>query len=265
MVKVGKKIFVFAALIGMASCSHGMFEVLDRTTSDPFSQTPRVKSFGETNTMTVSWSGDEGADEYILERALDGSNLTYETVYRGNALSYADRKPSANDLERYIYRLSKRRGEKVFSPSPPAFGVMSLVPQDIHEPNDVQESATELKANRLVSNLYYFRTYNNLSLSDEDWYYVDILPKWQTRIVVLDSQSGLGNSTHFKIFVAGAGQDTVEHGVDIPLSNPENTEQRFYFKIIPDVSYFVANDMTLGVGGSIVQYEIYISGTSVVP
>jgi hypothetical protein len=169
------------------------------------------------------------------------------------------------DLERYVYRFSKRRGERIFGPAPPAFGVMSLVPQDIHEPNDTLESAVELKANLLVANLYYFRTYSTLSLSDEDWYYVDILPKWETRIVVLDSQAGLGNSTHFRIFVVGSGQDAVGHGVDIPLYNPENEEKRFYFKIIPDISYFVANNMTMGVGGSLVQYEIYISGTSVRP
>ncbi|MDL2228708.1 hypothetical protein LJC14_00485 [Treponema sp. OttesenSCG-928-L16] len=246
-----------------ASCSQGMFEILDRSTSDPASEIPRIESFVESNTILVSWSRDEGTDEYILERAFDAETLVYEVVYRGELTSYED--PNLPDQGMYIYRLSKRRGEKTFGPFDPALGVSSLVTRDIYEPNDTEEQAVFLGDTKLTANQFCFRAYNGLMIADDDWYYVDILPKWEVSIVVVDSKKPAGtDDCHFKLYIKDMPPENIKHETAFHIANNDTMPWRCYFKIFPHTDIFVPYGMSGAVGGDIVSYTIRIESTRMI-
>lgn len=207
--------------------------------------------------MRYPWNWDEGADEYILERADDGGQLIYHEIYRGTGLSYCDGGLPEDAM--YLYRLRKRRGGKTFPASGPAMGVSSLVTRDIHEVNDRDTEATYLSDRTLISNMYYYRGYSTLEVWDEDWYYIDIPSGWRASLIVSDGEAPGGISSHFKIYIRDQETRDVIHDGEIPISNYGNVAIRCYFKLYPDTSTYVANDMTAGVGGAIISYTIKIA------
>lgn len=62
------------------SCSNGFYEIISRTTSDPFDDAPAVNSFDAINKITLQWQQDDGADTYILMRAVNDTTLTYKAT-----------------------------------------------------------------------------------------------------------------------------------------------------------------------------------------
>jgi hypothetical protein len=239
-----------------------MFELLDRTTADPFTEIPRAESFRESNAVLLSWLPDEGADEFILERAEDAERLNYQEIYRGGETFYRD--GGLPDQRLYLYRLSKRRGERQFPPSGPALGVSSLVTRDIYETNDSEETAVFLSDTTVISNMYFYQSYNGLRVSDEDWYVMDIPPGWRASVVVNDSKAPAGLESHFKIYIKDRETNKVTHDDPIPVPNYGTSPLRCFFKIFPDEHIYISKDMPpTGAGGAIIQYTIKITAKTV--
>jgi len=250
MVKITACILFLFTLI---SCSPGMYEMLHRTLDDPKIVKPYVESFTESNAIFISWDYDEAADEYILERAQDSPfTLFFSTVYSGDEQHYADR--GLKDDTRYIYRLSKRRGNAVFGPSQEVLGVSSLVIRDLHR-NDTMETALHLESADYIANIYYYRSYSGLELIDNDWFYIDLPPLRQASVVVKDAEVELSESpTHFEYYTYGRESNPVLNLRDFFIINNELQANRFYFMLHPAKLQFVGSGIPAG--GSIVQYRI---------
>jgi hypothetical protein len=261
------RFFLFSVLsilpeLFLVSCSQGMFELLDRTTADPFAEKPAAESFKESNTVLLSWSPDEGADEFILERAEDAERPVYREIYRGGAAGYRD--ADLPDQGIYLYRLLKRRGRRIFPSSEPVLGVSSLVTGDLQEPNNGEDAATFLDDTTIIANMYFYRSYQGLMVWDEDWYCMDIPPGWRASVVVNDSKAPSGLESHFKIYIKDREINKITHDDPIPVPNYGTEELRCFFKIFPDEQIYVSKEMpSTGVGGGIIQYTIKITGKTV--
>jgi hypothetical protein len=237
----------------LTACRQGMFETLTRTTADPFGQIPRVESFVKSGIVTVSWDQDEGADIYILERAKDAISLAYETVYQGIFLTYEDR--DTEDNGRYLYRLSKRRGDRIFGPWGPVLGVSSLVTRDAYEVNDSTESAVRLETIDVIANMYFYRAYNGMVLSDSDWFYIDIPPLRQASVVLVDSKIVMGGvPSHFNYYEFGVDKGNVINENAFWIKNAGLAAGRFYIKIYPNEGMF----LTAPAGGQMIKYTLKI-------
>ena len=249
--KIASVLFLSALAV---SCKQGLFGTLNRTHSDPFTETPVVSSFLSSRSICIEWSFDEGADEYIIERAPDNSLfLDYIEIYRGTSLSYID--SNLPDKALYFYRLSKRRGQETFPPSSPALGVSTITVRDTHEVNDTMEEATHLADTTLHANLPFFRAYNGQTVWDEDWYYVELPPGWLAKIEIDDLQAGYFKTiTHFMIYVPGYPPFSVPQLKEIIIQNYEIYPRKCYFKIYPDEDEYVGS----GFGGDIVDYTIRV-------
>lgn len=240
-------------LFSLCSCSPGMYEMLHRSTDDPLIISPNVESYAKSNTIFISWDFDEGADEYILERANDHPvNPLFNVIYRGKETTYTD-----SDLEndsRFIYRLSKKRGTEVFGPSAGVLGVSSLVIRDLYR-NNTMEKALKIDSIDYIASLFYHRSYNGLEILEEDWFYVDIPPLRQAWLMVNDFQAGSANAqTYFEYYVYGREKAPILHLKDFGIDNNELETKRYYVKIYPAKHKFAG--MGESPGGGIVHYKI---------
>ena len=253
MVKVLKSFVLVTFCVTLSVCSPGMHEMLHRTTDDPVVVSPRVESYVESNTIFIGWEIDEGADEYILERAVDHpESLLFIIVYRGKGTAYVDR-GLENNL-RYIYRLSKTRGSEIFGPSKEALGISSLVIRDLNR-NNTMETAQELVSIDHIASLFYHRSYKGLEVLEEDWYYIDIPPLRQAWIMVDDFQASASNvPTFFEYYVYGRESNPVYHKQDFRIVNNALETKRYYFMIYPAKHKFAGIGELPG--GGIVHYKI---------
>ncbi len=251
-------ITIFSVLLCI-SCNDGMYDTLSRNTDDPFTEKPKAVSFVTTNAVYLSWSSDDCADEYILERAENLQSLVYKEIYRGTRTSYDDFGLS-NDIM-YLYRLSKRRGNKTFGPSDPVLGVSSTVARDIYEPNDTIENATLLTSRApYIANMYYYQSYNGISIGDEDWYCVDVPPLLCADILVNDSQTENNKDpSHFMVSYPNRSSEQVDHLVSFKVENTESETARLYFKLYPNNSKFISQ-LPGSSGGKVVKYTISVTG-----
>lgn len=237
------------------SCSTGMYDSLSRTTDDPFTEKPAVRSFDVVNTILVSWSKDDAADEFILERSDDAIIPSYSVIYRGTNTSYTD--TALVDKSRYLYRLRKTRGTKTFEPSVTAFGVASLVQRDALEPNDSKQNATYLKDTH-DANMFFYRSYTGEELLDNDWFCVDIPANRKSLIAITDNDAVTGSTeTHYKVYINGSRTEDVKNGASFEIENNTLNDARYYFMVYPDDEKYVA---VSAAGGKIVSYKIvYLS------
>jgi hypothetical protein len=255
MEEVVKKSGAVILILLCASCTPGMFELLNRTMDDPALQKPGVESFVESNTITVSWDRDDGADEYILERAEDGIALSFSEVCRGGMTKYVDR--DLPDNKRYLYRLFKKRGNKTFGPTEQALGVSSLVCRDVYEPNGTMEQAVQLETIDYISNMYYYRAYSGEEAIDEDWYFITIPPLRQASVVVNDSRVEESNKpTHFEYYEYDRDHKAVRQLLNFWIVNNEMVTKNYYFKLYPAKNQYIGAEMPAG--GAIIQYKISI-------
>jgi len=238
----------------LTTCDYGMYQMLHRTIEDPSVTIPQVSSFVESNTIFVNWEQDEGADEFILERARDNPVLHFEPVYRGTGLAFTDR---GLEEGRYIYRLSKRRGVRIFGPSVGALGVSSVVVRDIYQ-NSTMQQAVRLESMDRIANVYFFRSHCGLEISDTDWYYVDIPAQRQAIITVFDFETPLGSErSHFRYYVHTRMENPVIHNGHFYIENNTLETKRFFFKLFPARQEFVPTGIP---GGNIVQYRVRLLG-----
>jgi hypothetical protein len=249
-----------AGLVGIvaavcASCSTGMYDSLSRTTDDPFTERPTVRSFDVVNTILVSWSKDDAADEFILERSDDAIIPSYSVIYRGTNTSFVD--AALIDQSRYLYRLRKTRGDKTFAPSTTAFGVASLVQRDSLEDNDSKSKATHLKDTH-DTNMFFYRSYDGDELSDDDWYSVDIPANRKALIAITDYDADSGSTeTHYKVYINETRTEDVKDGDSFEIENNTLRDTRYYFMVYPDNEKYVA---VSAAGGKMVSYKIvYLS------
>lgn len=237
------------------SCTDGLLTDMKRTLADPVVTAPAVTSFVHENRIDVSWSADPGAELYVLERALDAASPAYAVIYQGTATSYAD--TDCIDQGRYLYRLTKTRGNKIFGPSDAALGIASSVCQDSQEPDDSEDQAALLEST-LAANLFYYSTIfqqHNAPLvkQDTDWYSVEVPANSTANIVITQIQpklSGTAN-TWMYFYLKGQFEEEIVNSQPIPVANYSNVKTSFLFRIRPIPSNFPANG-----GGSLVNYTV---------
>ncbi|MDR1390296.1 MAG: hypothetical protein LBJ31_10030 [Treponema sp.] len=267
---VGKKLqsLILAAGITVAliTCSSPMYETLARTTRDPFFTVPSVQSFTEDYAIVVSWPYDEAADEYILYRTRDDLYPVYSVVYRGLALEYHDRFSIDHADERYLYRLSKRRGGKIFGDlgtlGKTALGVVTGERLDAYEPNDAPGSAVELKHLAFeASSFFYGSNYlDAVSFHDDDWYYVKIPPHWMAQIVVHDKEVTDGVDSHFQVVKLNVGTETVRSKNPFNLNNHSDEWVDYYFRLTPNLDRYILDAGSIMSGyGRYVRYSITLN------
>jgi hypothetical protein len=219
----------------------GMYESLNRPSRDPYPEIPNVQSFREENTIIVSWSFDDAADEYYLFRAHDDTSVDpadYELVYTSTFNVYNDVFPLGHDGEKYLYRLGKKRGTKLFydlaSHGEAALGVVSGDLVDLYEPNADYRHATVLSNVKLNCNSYYFTSNptDNIKLYDEDWYCVDIPSHWMASVEIFDvTIPAYLPKSHFKIVLMNQGTKDVVSLYATDIYNETTEQKRFYFRM----------------------------------
>jgi hypothetical protein len=269
--KTLRSFFSVCSLFAMffTSCSAGMFETLNRTSRDPFFEIPSVFSLEERYVIHVTWKEDEAADEYLLYRAKDDLNPVYTLIYRGNEVGYRDVFSIGNSLEKYLYRLMKRRGNSVFGDlttrGKAALGFVSEVEKDTYEPNDILADAIPLSYTVLDINSHYFESnaYDGIAIYDQDWFYVDIPAKCNANVLVIDNIAPLNaQNEHFDIVLEEKVLDNYHAGISFEIANKLNIPKRYYFMVKPKVSVFRIDsnsiDPTTGGCGQFVPYSIKV-------
>jgi hypothetical protein len=250
----------------LAACEPGMNETLGRTTDDPFPEIPSVRPFVENYTIIVSWSSDEAADEYYLYRAADDSVASqYALVYRGPLQEYRDRFAISQAGERYLYRLGKRRGERLFvdleTPGKAGLGVVSEDSLGLYEPNNSEGEATVLSSAALPTNLYYYESnaIDHIVIYDEDWYCVDIPAYWKAQIKIDDTDPPpLSSQTWYTFAQRGFPSQDITMTTPVEIANTTNGMQRYFFRIFPKYSLFQTVTPYNGGCGKFVYYTIKV-------
>lgn len=245
-----------AFALGLVSCKGGLLSDMDRSVADPILVAPSVISFLCENEIEVSWPADANADVFVLERADDAPAPAWSRVYAGAGTSYADR--GVTGQGRYLYRLSKLRGERSFGPSEAVPGVASATCRDALEPDDEESEATPL-ASTLAANLFYysfaFRP-NGLPIivQDLDWYAVTVPPNRTANLVVTQlspALAGGSTSTWMYLYRKGMNPQQIVNNQAIPFTNYSNAAATFLFKIYPVPANFPADG-----GGAVVDYTV---------
>ena len=263
--KMGVVLIICFLLI---SCSVGMNSILGRTIDDPFPEIPVVQSFNGDYSINISWSKDEAADMYYLYRASDDLTPQYHLIYEGKQTKYQDIFSLPYDEKLYLYRLGKKRGQKLFvdltTPGRTGLGVVSGTHIDSYEPNNSISQATELGIIELYSNcwLYMSNSRDGVCIYDEDWYYIDIPPRWKAVIILRDQNAiGSNNASHFKIETWLRGSREIASDSPIDISNPKDIPDRIFIRIYPDFSIFMVHHPIVSTGGygAFIQYSIKIS------
>jgi hypothetical protein len=267
----GAALCCVVAVCTLAACEMGMHESLSRTDRDPYFEIPQVLSFRETYGIIIRWTADAAADEYILYRAPDESeDPTYSLIYRGTATEYHDVFSLDEVDDKYLYRLLKRRGGRIFNEEYQVRGKTGLGAvygdiEDIQEPNNRAEDAAVLTYTWLESNSCYFQSnyQDNVSFYDEDWYKVFIPANCKADIVLHDWEvAALSGRNHFKMMKLNRDTREIEHRNPTALENYSNEDKWCYFAIVPNRETFEwVHDQAAGFG-KFLAYNIRVSSIS---
>ncbi|HAH60839.1 MAG TPA: hypothetical protein DCL73_01930 [Treponema sp.] len=231
------------------SCSTGFYEIISRTTSDPFYDVPVVDSFDAINTISLQWQSDDGADTYILMRALNDTTLSYEELYRGTNCSYTDTAVLEGTL--YRYRIDKIRGEKRFNGQKAGLGVASDIAQGILYDNSTEENAYELTY-KATSSCYYYKFDDATFMIDYDWYKVKLPAMRKATIEIEDTVDN-----YFEYILPGYTSPYVLDNKEyFYVTNNDYTEQMVYFAIRANPDEFVTADTP---GGDIRSYKLELT------
>jgi len=257
MRRVGRALAVLSAAL-LSSCGDGLLREMSRTLGDPAVALPVVSSFVVENRITLSWTSDANADQYVLQKALDAASPVYSVAYSGTARQFDDL--NCTDQGRYLYRLAKTRGGKTFGPWDAVLGIGSAVCRDALEPNDAESAATPLTST-LAANLYYYSSIAQQNgapfvQQDVDWYSVSVPPHRQANIVVTqDGLSGGSVNTWMHFYQKGMNPVQIVNNQAIAVKNSSDTAtQTFFFKIYPIPTFFPSNG-----GGSLITYAVSLN------
>lgn len=254
------KIFVLLSellfVLCILGCNTNVFQdELFRTTRDPIDEIPSIDSLSRERTISLSWNEDNGADLFRLMRAADNNNLIFKCVYEGTELNYIDN--NLKDNERYIYRLDKIRGEKIFRGKNYAFGYSSVCTEDDCEPNNSKTNATLLDYDLTCNLPCVSYITNNKSDIDCDWFYVIIPPYKNVEIII--TQKGLqDNSLHPETYLylqvdKQTCEKVVQAGAYI-LSNSGYESKKVFFKIYPETTKVFSSSYT-----GVIEYTISLN------
>lgn len=229
-------LLLLAAMLMASSCAQNEFDaLLLRSAEDPFCDTPDADSLSLERTVYLSWKEDCAADTFRLMRSPDQEQLYFSCIYEGKETSYTD-----TDLAeggKYIYRLDKTRGRKLFEGKEAAFGWSSGCRSDGCEPNNTEETATFLEYDRICSLPCVGFITGGAEIIDEDWFYAVIPPMRQADIVIGQrnlENSAAGAETNLRIQLPGLESQPVKHLNAYSIKNPGYRTRRFYFKIFPE-------------------------------
>ena len=232
--------FISTIIISLfaSSCYNDVFQQeIFRTTNDPFKEVPVTDSLSCAHTVYLSWNEDAGADTFRLMRATDSTYLLFKCVYEGSSTTFTD--VSINDNERYIYRLDKTRGTKLFTGDKFAYGYSAACQKDIYEPNDTESNATYLEFD-LNSNITCVKYQTNDEQTiDCDWYYVIIPPYRNAEIVIVQNDlpnQTTGAETYLYIQEPSKNREKVKQSVGYVISNPTNEPVKKTFKVYPETT-----------------------------
>lgn len=255
---MGTSAFFLLLICFIAGCSNGLLDELQRPAGDPVIIEPRVISFESENTITISWDEDSAADSYILYCAEDATVPDFSVVYQGTDTEFQHENRSTGI--RYLYRLSKMRGSKEFGPSESVLGVGSNTIYDAHEPNNSRDDAVFLEY-QIDANIYYFRADGGQSISDEDWYFVEIPPQ-RTANITVDS---LGTPNYIasgdvQFYREGYVPQDITVGGTHSIANTGYETAEFRFRITPKPSEFVASPPAGG--GTVKYYRLVLSSVN---
>jgi hypothetical protein len=251
---------IMAIAIGTTSCGPGLVSDLLRPAADPQVSPPETASFEVENAVDLSWKPDPATDSYILERARDTADPCFSAIYSGTGLSFTD--SGGVSRERYLYRLGKIRGNRLFGPSEAALGVFGPVRKDEHEPNGDEASATALSFER-NSNIYFFRSNSGAVIEDIDWYAVDVPSRSRTRILITQT-TGISQGDLYTLldwYVPGeTGNPAIVNDSSArEIINYDFKPKRKLIRISMNSSRCMA-DYTLE-GGTMVNYVIKLAET----
>lgn len=219
------------------SCTNGNAYDLLRDYDDPFDETPLAVSYAKEYTVYLSWHEDSVADEYVLLRALDDGKYAFKEIYRGLGTSFTDRLSSTQDQARLLYRLDKRRGNRIFNGSEYACAVSSGTLNDLYEDNNMPSKATELVTTCLATMPCSIFAYNGNSFYDEDWYYVSLKPLRSAYFTLTQTDSTpSGTNSDFVFMQEGGLRSVVANGVKFKIENTSLVTKNIRFKIMPDLT-----------------------------
>ena len=227
----------------LAACPNQNFDAVMRTYSDPFDDTPTAESYLDMYAVRLGWQEDDAADEFILCRAPDDGGYGFEAVYRGTGTCYTDRFSESEEGERYIYRLDKRRGERVFTGSGYALAVSCMAVDDRYEENDTEDRATWLDVDIDAVMPCCRYVHGDTTAYDPDWYYVTLMPHRRAYVVL--EQTGYGSDTAVLstddetdfIYMTEAGKwEPVRNKTAFVVDNPTHGLKDVKFKIYPDTA-----------------------------
>jgi hypothetical protein len=255
-----------AVCVLWGACEPGMNERLGRVSRDPFEDIPVVRSFAEEYTILVRWNEDEAADEYYLYRAADDSVAPqYTLVYCGALRNYADRFVLSQAGERYVYRLGKRRGSRLFvdltSPGKAGLGVVSADILEATEPNNTEPQATVIKDTALPAAMYFYESNatDGLTLYDEDWYCVDIPAHWKAQIKIDDAAPPpISSQTWYTFAQRGFPSQEITTTTPVEIANTTNEARRYVFRIFPNYALFRGMTAYAGGCGKFVYYTVRV-------
>jgi hypothetical protein len=234
------------------SCSNGFYDILARTTDDPFYDIPEVRSFDAINTVTSKWKQDDAADIYVLMRAVNNSTLTYEEIYRGTDCFFTDTSVLEGTL--YRYRLDKIRGGKRFFGQTAGLGVASDIAQGILYDNSTEENAYELTY-KVTSSCYYYKFDESTFMIDYDWYKIKLPAMRKATIEIEDTIN-----SYFEYLLPGyTSPDVLNNKEFFYISNNEYCEKMVFFAVRANPDEFVTN---MTPGGDIRSYKLELTTIS---
>lgn len=249
-------IFLLLSIFCTTGCKTNIFqEELFRTTSDPIDETPLIDSLSREKTIYISWNEDEGADLFRLMKASDNANLIFKCIYEGTDTNYTD--INLNDNERYIYRLDKIRGTKLFQGKKYAYGYSAECAEDACEPNDKETDATLLEYDLTCNLPCVSYITDNKSDIDCDWFYVIIPPYRNVEIII--NQKGLQDQsinaeTYLYIQVDKQTCEKVLQSKGYILSNSGYEQKKVLFKVYPETTKVFSSSYT-----AVIEYTISLN------
>lgn len=250
------KMFCFAAAVLMLSgCSNELYNLMERTSEPPVESKPEVSSFLTPLELHLTWDADEGADEYFIYRDTSPSGSFNQLMYNGTATSYTDSHLTDNFW--YYYKLTKRRGKEIFTPTLCGCGIATMTQEDMYEPNNTKQTATPFP-NAIVSNIYFYQDGTGNSIEDVDWYSVTVGARTRYTLMIDTFDNLVDEDITFNL--ESQPVDTVVSGEEYSIGNYEYVPRTFYFQIAVNRGKFVTDPFSAG--GKIGSYRIKFMTTT---
>ena len=251
-----KILIVILSSLCFVSCYNNAFnDVLFRTTSDPFYDTPVTDSLRLEHTVFLNWKEDKGCDKFCLMRSFDNDNLDFKCIYEGTEVSYVDNQ--LEDNARYIYRLDKWRGTERFEGKSYGYGYSSDCRNDSLESNDEDTKASLLNYDQTCNLPCVRYTTNNEEHYDCDWFCVDVPPRHSAYINITQINhlnEGNGVDTNLKYQLLHSVSEAVRQNEEKQIVNTDYEIKRFYFCIYPEITGLIGSS-----GDTVIEYTVSLS------